>query len=250
MHKPLLSICIPTFNRPHYLREAITSFLTGQGSAVKKIEICVADNASNDDAEKVVSEFNGLVNVKYHRHESNIGLDANMFYVAGMASADYILWIGDDDAIAPGGLNKICAYIENDAPNFLLLNSDNRTPDMKRSLGLQINSKNDIRYSSPRDYFENHWDHMPNGAVVAKVDMLKKFDVQKFGGTFHLYSSYILWYLEEVFAHSGLVNVIVAAEPIMRIRAAEKTWKSSSLSIHFLGIPLWLDRTCRAKCEK
>ena len=58
--KYLLSICIPTYNRASFLKEALSRVLS-QLSQIKdnnKIELLVSDNCSTDNTAEVVSEFN------------------------------------------------------------------------------------------------------------------------------------------------------------------------------------------------
>ena len=57
MTKPLLSICIPTFNRSSYLRNTLNSIVSQQEFLSEKVEIIISDNASTDETPDVVKEF-------------------------------------------------------------------------------------------------------------------------------------------------------------------------------------------------
>jgi abequosyltransferase len=58
MKKPLLSICIPTYNREKYLKSAIESVLSQADEKNRNlIEICISDNCSKDNTEKLVKTF-------------------------------------------------------------------------------------------------------------------------------------------------------------------------------------------------
>lgn len=61
--QPLLSICIPTYNRSTYLEEALCNIINDT-SFSDDIEIIISDNASTDNTQEIVS--------KYIKHYSNI----------------------------------------------------------------------------------------------------------------------------------------------------------------------------------
>ncbi|MDD2524542.1 MAG: glycosyltransferase, partial [Endomicrobiaceae bacterium] len=50
MNNPLLSICIPTYNRADYLNQSIQSIVNSDGFG-DKVEIVISDNCSTDNTE-------------------------------------------------------------------------------------------------------------------------------------------------------------------------------------------------------
>lgn len=54
MSNPLVSICIPTYNREKYLKHTIESALK---QTYSNIEIIVSDNASDDNTVNLVKSF-------------------------------------------------------------------------------------------------------------------------------------------------------------------------------------------------
>ena len=57
MNKPLLSICIPTYNRANLLVKAISSIVEQPIFSSGKIEVVVTDNCSTDETKKICEEF-------------------------------------------------------------------------------------------------------------------------------------------------------------------------------------------------
>src|SRR5882762_7174186 len=55
MADPLVSILMPTYRRPHYLRRALASAVE---QTYKNLQIIVRDNASGDQTPTVVQSFN------------------------------------------------------------------------------------------------------------------------------------------------------------------------------------------------
>ena len=54
---PLVSICIPTYNRGRYLEKALLAYEKLQEFVEKKIEIVISDNASSDDTRERIEPF-------------------------------------------------------------------------------------------------------------------------------------------------------------------------------------------------
>lgn len=70
--EPILSICIPTYNRAESLRTSLQQYVSCKGFD-ESIEIVISDNASTDDTRKVALEYTSKYeNIKYYRNEVNI----------------------------------------------------------------------------------------------------------------------------------------------------------------------------------
>lgn len=103
---PLLSICIPTYNRCQYLKKNLDYFVAHNSG---DIEIIICDNASSDETAHVVTdviESNCLDNFTYIRNEFNIGPDANFKKALSMSKGIYTLLLGDDDFLNDNFLDE------------------------------------------------------------------------------------------------------------------------------------------------
>lgn len=66
--KPLVSICIPTYNRSDSLQKCIESIVCQPEFQNKEVEIAISDNASTDDTEAVGRSYaDRFENISYHR---------------------------------------------------------------------------------------------------------------------------------------------------------------------------------------
>lgn len=110
---PLLSICIPTYNRELFLKECLNS-ISEQISKNDPIEVVISDNASTDNTSELVSSFNDKLNLKYVINEKNIGFDANCLNVVKHATGSYCLILGSDDCLYDAALGKILWIIRED----------------------------------------------------------------------------------------------------------------------------------------
>jgi glycosyltransferase involved in cell wall biosynthesis len=97
--EPLITVIIPTFRRPKLLRRAILSVLNQTFSA---FQVCVYDNASNDDTQKVVTDLAETDSrIKYYCHDQNIGAVANFNYGLKEVDTPFFAFLSDDDLLLP-----------------------------------------------------------------------------------------------------------------------------------------------------
>jgi glycosyltransferase involved in cell wall biosynthesis len=111
--QPLVSIGIPTYNRPDGLRKTL-SYVTGQ--TYRNLEILVSNNASPDpETEQIIKSFaNADPRIKYHRQERNIGAGANFQFVMRQATGKYFAWFADDDSCEPDFVEALVECLESD----------------------------------------------------------------------------------------------------------------------------------------
>ena len=96
--QPLVTIAIPTRNRAdNYLKHTLTSALN---QTYQNVEIIVSDNCSDDDTKEVVAGMDAP-NIRYFRHQADIGANNNFNFSLKQAKGDYLLMLHDDDLIDP-----------------------------------------------------------------------------------------------------------------------------------------------------
>lgn len=99
---PLLSICIPTFNRSGFLRIMLQALLPQTELLSNEIEVWVLDNGSNDNTPEVVAELSYFPALKYYRHSTNIGPVKNIIFgPAYLAKGKYSWVLGDHNLLRP-----------------------------------------------------------------------------------------------------------------------------------------------------
>lgn len=150
MMKPLLSICIPTYNRAHYLKDALESIVAqfNESDIAEQVEIVVSDNASVDETETVVKSFqNRFGNIRYFKNEANIGFDRNVRNVISNAAGLYCWTLGDDDVICGGGLRIVLDYLAGNKVAVLTVKSRNFA-DIADIAGEKIKDDSDPAYQT------------------------------------------------------------------------------------------------------
>ncbi|RYG38207.1 MAG: glycosyltransferase [Burkholderiales bacterium] len=101
----LVSVAVPTRNRPDTLRLALQSIRALEGPDLK-FEILVGDNGDMPETKAVTEEFGGV----YVRASDGCGPGRN----AGMriATGDYIAFLDDDDVFLPANIRPHLAILE------------------------------------------------------------------------------------------------------------------------------------------
>jgi len=89
--QPILSICVPTYNRLPYLKELLEKLLPQLND---QVEVLVSDNCSDDGTWEYLL---GIDNITKFRQVSNIGADPNIQSVIQRAETEYVWLLCDDD---------------------------------------------------------------------------------------------------------------------------------------------------------
>lgn len=118
---PILSICIPTFNRKVFLYQALQSIICQLNDKLAKMtEIVISDNASSDGTDKMIDDLRSAFQnhqIRYYRQSVNIGAVRNVCFLARSANGSFVYLMSDDDTMIPGALEKIIGMIQSQ-PNL------------------------------------------------------------------------------------------------------------------------------------
>ncbi len=113
--KPLVSVGIPTYNRPAGLRHTLEC-ITRQ--TYRNLEIIVSDNCSpGPETERLVREFmENDPRIRYYRQETNKGPTHNFEFVIAKSTGDYAMYAADDDGWKDTYIERcLQEFLENDA---------------------------------------------------------------------------------------------------------------------------------------
>ena len=106
--QPVVTVCIPTYNRPAMLRRSLQSVLW---QSLRDIEVIVSDNASTTDVAAVIAEFDDP-RVVHDRLNTNIGLFGNLSRCLSLGSGRYRVMLPDDDLMLPGNLERKSRFMD------------------------------------------------------------------------------------------------------------------------------------------
>ena len=111
MNNPLVSIIIPTYNRPRYLQRAIGSTLN---QTYKNLEIIVIDDNSNKDILSIVNRFQDN-RIKYYKNSTNRGAVFSRNRGLSICSGDFVNFLDDDDELLPAKIELQVAKFKESA---------------------------------------------------------------------------------------------------------------------------------------
>ena len=108
---PLVSIMIPTYNRPQFFELALQSALRQK---YENLEIIVCDNSTDDRTEALIEKYLGDPRLCYHRNRTAKTKEENFAPFEHLAKGEYLQWLMDDDILLDGKIEKMMqAFREN-----------------------------------------------------------------------------------------------------------------------------------------
>lgn len=117
----LISVCIPTFNRPKSLLNCLNS-LSLQTN--KNFEVCISDNCSKKNIKKLILPFRKKLNIRFNKNSKNLGFALNLLKVSKMAKGEFIWFLGDDDLLVKDAIQTLTKLIKkNGKSDFFWINS-------------------------------------------------------------------------------------------------------------------------------
>lgn len=174
---PLLSICIPTYNRGAFLPALLDSILRERDRLPVElrgygIEVVISDNASSDDTEAQIAAFSDRIAINYVRHADNIGPDRNFLAAVEAGSGKFCWLLGSDDILESGGLTHVLRAVTEWDVAGISLNYARRSFDLSERTDVRppvkfrrdaIIENAEVIYRS----FVGHWGYL-SGHVVRR----------------------------------------------------------------------------------
>jgi glycosyltransferase involved in cell wall biosynthesis len=103
-----IAVCIPTYRRPDFLRQAVYSCLQQD---LLPNEILIGDDSSDDTTEAVVDELHrkSRVPIHYWRNRPGRGQGENINGLYGKVLSSHLVLLHDDDLLLPNALSDLSA---------------------------------------------------------------------------------------------------------------------------------------------
>ena len=114
MSQPILSICIPTYNRAEYLARTLDSIIAQpRFQSTGDVEVIISDNCSTDDTQNVVNKYIEQYGnkIRYFRNNENI-YDKNLELAMARGQGVFLKAHNDTLIVRDGTLDKMCSFIE------------------------------------------------------------------------------------------------------------------------------------------
>ncbi|MCE0763100.1 glycosyltransferase [Pseudonocardia kujensis] len=123
MPSPVLSLTMPTRNRPELLERALRSVVTAMAPVADQVEITVSDGSDADTSGRVVERLldGWPAGYRYVRNRPALPLVENMNRAAELASGEWVQQLDDDDLMVPGCGQPMIDGLRRAAPHEQIL---------------------------------------------------------------------------------------------------------------------------------
>jgi glycosyltransferase involved in cell wall biosynthesis len=176
---PLVSIIIPTLDRPRYLREAIDAALA---QTYRRIEVLVFDNGDLEETRAIGEEAAGRDSrVRFRRNKHNLGMSGNFNALAAAAEGEFLVAIGDDDRLLPEFVGRL---VEAMRPNVRMAFSNHYLIDSEgRRLAQEsvAYSRQYGRDALPAGVLQNPEAAAWRQSIPMSASLLRTADMQRLG---------------------------------------------------------------------
>lgn len=110
--RPLLTVCIPAYNRVAFLSPLLDSILS-QNFDDYEVLICEDNSPEREEISEVVRQFQHLHpnRIQYEENVLNLGYDANIRRLVELANGHYCVFMGNDDLLCKGALERIATAV-------------------------------------------------------------------------------------------------------------------------------------------
>jgi abequosyltransferase len=109
----LFSVCIPAYNRAHFLRELLDSIFAQD---FKDFEVVICEDCSpqRQQISAIAHEYRSRCpeRLRYFENEANLGYDGNIRNLVEKASGQFCFFMGNDDLMCPGALRNVAGLIQ------------------------------------------------------------------------------------------------------------------------------------------
>jgi glycosyltransferase involved in cell wall biosynthesis len=144
--QPMVSVIVPTCNRPGMLVETLKSVLQ---QTYPNIEIVVV-NDGDMDVQHIVHSINKKGNITYVNHDQNKGVAAARNTGIKLSRGKYIAYLDDDDRFYPQHVETLVRFLE--SSDYRVAYTDAYRAHQEWKNGEYVVTKRDIPYSFDFDY--------------------------------------------------------------------------------------------------
>lgn len=94
LEQPLVTICVPTYNRPRLLKVLLDSILA---QTYRAFEVVITDNSDNSETELLIRSEYSDARIFYYKNDTNLGMSGNTLKALSFVRGAYFTFTPDDD---------------------------------------------------------------------------------------------------------------------------------------------------------
>lgn len=225
------TIAIPTYNRPHDLKQALDSAIgqNFQGG----YNIIVVDNnpERNDETEILMMAYRNEDNISYYKNSCNVGMMDNWNKLFLLSETEYVVMLHDDDVLFSNFLSEM-DRVAAMTPKFVTINAEklswdgNKIPNVKKKLSGK--SLRVYKYSKYSNFVFFHFG-APSGCLFNKKNVL---ELGGFDNAAYPSSDYV--FIQKLCMSKGMV--LKSKTPLMLYRVTQNTTSKIETQLAWLNI--------------
>jgi glycosyltransferase involved in cell wall biosynthesis len=122
MIEKILTICIPTYNRPSSLEKLLYVLLSQD---LSRSTILIADDSTNNEVLELINKkFRYHNNIRYVKNSKNLGFNSNIANLYKLSTTKYIWYLCDDETIFNDSVSNIIKVIDLYSPSIAVMNCE------------------------------------------------------------------------------------------------------------------------------
>ena len=228
--RPLISICIPTYNGGTFFLNSLESIVP---SLSDRIELVISDDCSQDQTYACAEALRARnPYVRVYKNERNIGMDENFTKVARLAIGEYVWFCGQDDHLGKEVIDSVSLILERNSLSILNVNFEQYNHDLTKCITQsffarasfkgfsQFKDQNLIIFKSPKEYFKI-FTQAPSflPAVVMRREYWDGDLPTQFYGTYFVQLGVLLSHM-----HKGDIGAFT--KPLIKGRIPDDQWQA------------------------
>lgn len=161
---PILSINIPTYNRPHQIQEQVRRLLPQLN---EEVVLNIYDNHSEPSVESLFNNEEKKL-FKIYRNTTNIGADGNIARCFENCSTKWLWSLSDDDYVHPNAVATILKYINNNQ-QCVFINFWSNKPGLTNSykeFAIKLSDQSMFSASFAMSTCIYNWDELKNDLYI------------------------------------------------------------------------------------
>lgn len=178
---PMVTICIPTFRRLGYLKEAVAA---ARAQSLTDVEVLISDDGDSTDLQRWC-ESTALVDprVRYRKNPRNLGLGGNWNECVSAARGQWLVIQGDDDRLHPSFCERL---LQLSVPESVVLFSNHSVIDEHGQVLEKESQAWTVRYRRhllPRGQVQEParcvWSNsVPMTSALIRADVIKRVGIK------------------------------------------------------------------------
>jgi glycosyltransferase involved in cell wall biosynthesis len=232
MTRPLLAICIPTYNRAKPLGRLLGRLHAELGGATDVV-VLVADNASPDATPDVLAAAaSRMPGLRAHRQPENLGaLGNHLWLVENAPDCEYLWLFGDDDEPEPGSIVYVRRLLEAHRPAWLHLPHRFVHPDGRLKVESRRPDRPEVHPDPGRMWVaQYHWLTFLSASVVRRDALQKAAAASPSRNMFFPF----VWFFQ-----ASLAGPCVVADRLLVTGSTDISWGArmvEAMTRHFVGL--------------